>query len=411
MAIDRVRFAGEPVAAVAAEDEATAEAAARGDRGRVRGAARRGHARRRRWRPTRQLVHDGPICGRACSTGWARCRERDGNVCYRYAIDRGDVDARVRDCGHRGRGRVHLPGRLPVRDGDPQRHRPGGWRRDHACGRPASTRSWCAPRSRPCSTCRWAGCASSCPTSAAASAASRTPRWSPSRWRSRARPAARADRQPRRRVDGHHPPARRAHPDAHRRRRGRAGSWREMSHLVRHRRLRRQRPARDRHRRRRRARAVSLGGGAGRRALRLHQHRSVGLVPRLRRVPCPVGGRAPGGRDRPARWARCPWRSGGATCCTRASRSGRAASRSMRTSSATSRRSPRRSAGIDAEAAGHRPRHVRRAARGGRAPGVHRGRAPGGGRRGDRARRLHRDGPGPADRVRADRGGGAGHAG
>ncbi len=35
-------------------------------------------------------------CGRACSTGWARCRERDGNVCYRYGIDRGDVDAIVR---------------------------------------------------------------------------------------------------------------------------------------------------------------------------------------------------------------------------------------------------------------------------------------------------------------------------
>ncbi len=45
VAIDRVRFAGEPVAAVAAIDEATAEAAIRGDRGRVRGAAHRGHAR------------------------------------------------------------------------------------------------------------------------------------------------------------------------------------------------------------------------------------------------------------------------------------------------------------------------------------------------------------------------------
>ena len=45
LALDRVRFAGEPVAAVAAEDEAAAEAAAADDRRRIRGAAGRRHAR------------------------------------------------------------------------------------------------------------------------------------------------------------------------------------------------------------------------------------------------------------------------------------------------------------------------------------------------------------------------------
>ena len=140
--------------------------------------------------PDAPLVHDGPICARACSTAWARCRRATATSATATRIDRGDVDARLRGRGHRGRGRLHVPGRLPVRDGDPQRHRPGGRTAGSRCGRPASTRSWCAPRSRRCSTCRWAGCASSCPTWAAASAASRTPRWSPSRSPSRARRVA-----------------------------------------------------------------------------------------------------------------------------------------------------------------------------------------------------------------------------
>ena len=45
VAIDRVRHVGEPVAAVAAVDEATAEAAVAAIERRVRGAAGRGHGR------------------------------------------------------------------------------------------------------------------------------------------------------------------------------------------------------------------------------------------------------------------------------------------------------------------------------------------------------------------------------
>ena len=128
VAIDRVRFAGEPVAAVAAVDEATAAGRRRGDdRGRVRGAARRGHPRRRRSRPTRRWSTTAPLRP-GLFHGLGTLPPRDGNVCYRYGIDRGDVDAHVRGRGHRGRGRVHVPGRLPVRDGDPQRHRPVGGR-------------------------------------------------------------------------------------------------------------------------------------------------------------------------------------------------------------------------------------------------------------------------------------------
>ena len=52
---------------------------------------------------------------------------------------------------------------------------------------------------------------------------------------------------------------------------------------------------------------------------------------------------------------------------------------------------------------GHRAWRLRRPPRGRRAPGLERHRPDGGRRRGHRPRGLHRDGPGTADRVRADR--------
>ncbi len=60
-----------------------------------------------------------------------------------------------------------------------------------------------------------------------------------------------------------------------------------------------------------------------------------------------------------------------------------------------------------AEGAEHRPRRLGRPARGGCPPGLDRDRAHGGRRRGDRARRHDRARPGRAHRVRADRGRGA----
>ncbi len=91
LAIDQVRFAGEPVAAVAATDQAIAEAAIREivvdyeelpvvvtlDDALAPGAA---------------LVHDGPLRP-GDFHGLGTLAERDGNICYRYGIERGDVDA------------------------------------------------------------------------------------------------------------------------------------------------------------------------------------------------------------------------------------------------------------------------------------------------------------------------------
>ena len=133
VAIDRVRFAGEPVAAVAAEDEATADGGARADRRRVRGAAGRRHGRGGARRRTRRWSTTGRSA-RGSSTGSASCPQRDGNVCYRYRIDRGEIEAVFAHAEHRRRGRVHVPGRLPVRDGDAHRRRPGRGGRDHAVG-------------------------------------------------------------------------------------------------------------------------------------------------------------------------------------------------------------------------------------------------------------------------------------
>ncbi len=91
VAIEKVRHVGEPVAAVAALDEQTAEAALAaivveyeelpvvGTIGEALG-------------PHAPLVHEGAIRP-GLFHGLQLDEQRDGNVCYRYAIDQGDVDA------------------------------------------------------------------------------------------------------------------------------------------------------------------------------------------------------------------------------------------------------------------------------------------------------------------------------
>lgn len=91
VAIDRVRFVGEPVAAVAATDEAIAEAAIRAiavEYDELPVVATLADA----LAPGATLVHDQPIQP-GLFHGLGRLPERDGNVCYRYTIDRGDVEA------------------------------------------------------------------------------------------------------------------------------------------------------------------------------------------------------------------------------------------------------------------------------------------------------------------------------
>lgn len=90
LATDRVRFQGEPVVAVAAENEPTAEAALREvlvdyEELPVVGTLEQATAEE----PT--LVHDGPTRP-GLFHGLGELPERDGNVCYRYRLDAGSVE-------------------------------------------------------------------------------------------------------------------------------------------------------------------------------------------------------------------------------------------------------------------------------------------------------------------------------
>ena len=91
VAVDRVRFAGEPVAAVAADDEATAEEAL--------------HAITIAYEdlpvaptiesalaPGAPRLHEGPLV-QGLFHGLGTLRREAGNVCYQYEFARGDVDA------------------------------------------------------------------------------------------------------------------------------------------------------------------------------------------------------------------------------------------------------------------------------------------------------------------------------
>ena len=91
IAIDVVRFAGEPVAVVAAETEAQGEAAVRAirvDYEPLPGAVDLDQA----LAPDGPLVHTEPARGGAFH-GLGNLPERLGNVCYRYELDWGDTDA------------------------------------------------------------------------------------------------------------------------------------------------------------------------------------------------------------------------------------------------------------------------------------------------------------------------------
>ncbi len=91
LAIDRVRFAGEPVAAVAAEDERTAEAALeliRVDYDELPVVGTLEHA----IAPDAPRVNDGPRRP-GLFHGLGELPPLEGNVCYRYRIDRGEVEA------------------------------------------------------------------------------------------------------------------------------------------------------------------------------------------------------------------------------------------------------------------------------------------------------------------------------
>jgi len=91
VAIDKVRFAGEPVAAVAAEDEATALAALdaiRVEYGElpVVGTVEEALA------PDAPLVNDG-LLRPGLFHGLGELEPAEGNVCFRYRIDRGEIEA------------------------------------------------------------------------------------------------------------------------------------------------------------------------------------------------------------------------------------------------------------------------------------------------------------------------------
>jgi CO/xanthine dehydrogenase Mo-binding subunit len=91
VAIDRVRFAGEPVAAVAAEDEATAAAALERidvsyEELDVLGTIGQALA------PDAPILHEGPLRP-GLFHGLGQLAPAEGNVCYRYRLDRGEVEA------------------------------------------------------------------------------------------------------------------------------------------------------------------------------------------------------------------------------------------------------------------------------------------------------------------------------
>ncbi len=91
VAIDRVRFAGEPVAAVAAEDETTAVAALERihvDYEELPVVATLEDA----LAPDAPLVNDGPLRP-GLFHGLGELKPAEGNVCYRYRIDRGELEA------------------------------------------------------------------------------------------------------------------------------------------------------------------------------------------------------------------------------------------------------------------------------------------------------------------------------
>jgi CO/xanthine dehydrogenase Mo-binding subunit len=91
LALDRVRFAGEPVAIVAAEDEATASAAVgliQVDYEELPAACTVDEA----LAESAPLLHEGPV-REGIAHGLGQLPEREGNVCYRYRLQAGQLEA------------------------------------------------------------------------------------------------------------------------------------------------------------------------------------------------------------------------------------------------------------------------------------------------------------------------------
>ena len=108
VAIDKVRHVGEPVVAVAALDEATADAAIRVievdyEELPVVGTIAEALA------PGAALVQEGPIRP-GLFHGLKLAEQRDGNICYRYDIDRGEVDQVFADAAIVVEGDYEFPG-------------------------------------------------------------------------------------------------------------------------------------------------------------------------------------------------------------------------------------------------------------------------------------------------------------
>ena len=107
VAIERVRFQGEPVAAVAAEDEATAEAALRAIEV-VYEELPLVDTVERALEPDAPLLHEGPIRP-GLFHGLGDLGERDGNVGYRYRLAAGDLADAAAGAAHVCEGEYVFP--------------------------------------------------------------------------------------------------------------------------------------------------------------------------------------------------------------------------------------------------------------------------------------------------------------
>ena len=289
-------------------------------------------------------------CARGSSTGSAQLPPLDGNTCYRYRIDRGEVEAVFAHADQVVEGEYTFPAIYQyamethtvvasVDGGRDHRARllpapvPGARRARRAVRRAAleGARDRAVPRRR----LRLEVVHQDGADHGRAGAQGGTPRAHPQRGL---------------RVDGDLAPPRHEGAHAHGHDQRGAPARPRGRVLVRHRRLRRQRPARHGDRRRRRARPVPLRGLPRRRVLRVHEHRAVGLVPRVRRDAPAVDRRAADRRARAPLRSRSRSRCARPTCARAARRCAPEAGRSTRTSSATSRRPPARSAGASRRA-------------------------------------------------------------
>ena len=191
VATDKVRYEGDIVAAVAAEDEGTANRALAAIRVEYELLPAVTDIERASDPGAPELFEEPPIgivpkYGQGAS-GELRPRR---NVCYRFSYETGPADA-FAECDHVFEDVFHFS-RMHHLHLSPSSASPTGRARTGSnCGRAARTRSRCARRSPASSASPRTGLRCVCPISAAASAARTAAR--PSRWRSpcRASPAGR----------------------------------------------------------------------------------------------------------------------------------------------------------------------------------------------------------------------------